>query len=470
METLALSDAMLQEFQEGCLAPLREYVCADDTLTMRFLGRQVEVDYRGQVIIKVWQIGTKYSVYTMPFFNRYLDPAEGDNMDKILSLIPHYKNATDDLLWEDPDTTSERRQRMERTNNRAAGLSKHTDYYMVAGDYHLTQPDLPKGAAIDIVAVKGFVGEDDDTVPELTLALIQLCNERSVPDVEEQAFWDTDLETAMQGYLAATEILDKAQLARQLAADEEGMAALRENVARIFRQKCDLGLIDRYLDLNTEIRISPETPEVDLVAVDINPRQIGITSQLRRLAADAGPDGISIFEGAPMGMALYEDHLIPVSDYLTRLPVPKRRLREPNVLDGQDAARVHAALWLLGRVQERLKADGDLDWELLGRCLSRMEAFITALQERERAVLSRLDGGNERLEKAVGHMAAAEDALSVFEQLDSVEVESGQLSPEMRAAALEQIGQTEASMRAALDEYDLPAPPEYDLPELAAQD
>lgn len=467
METLALSEAMLQEFQDGCLAPLRKYVCADDTLTMRFLGRQVEVDYRGQVIIKVWQIGNKYSVYTMPFFNRYLDPAEGDNMDKILSLIPHYKNATDDLLWEDPDTVRELRQRMERINNRSTATSRQTDYYMVASDYRRAQTDSPKAPGVDVVALKGFVGEDDTDIPKLSVALIQMCREMPVPSMEEQVYWDTDLETAMQGYMAAADVLDKAHLALTLAEDEKWLKELRDNVAGIFRQKCELGLIDRYLEPDAVIEIEDGTPEIDLVAIDTNPRQIGLSSQLFRLSVEDKDGKLAVFRGAPMGMALFEDYRIPLERYLDERPVPKRRRENPNSIDAEDAARLQAAGWLLERVRERLDEGGNLDWEMLGRCLSRMEAFIVQLQRREQLILDSLgEGGNERLEKAISHIVAAEDVLASFEQLDVEEMNADTLSDELRAAATVFIQSAQDALRSALGEYDLPEVPEEDVAEI----
>lgn len=192
METLALSDAMMNEFKKGCLAPLREVVCTDDTLVMRFWGRKVEVDYRGQVLINVWQIGTKYSIYTMPFFNRYIDPAEGDNMDRVLNLIPHYKNVTDDLLWEDPEMDGERRQLVERLNNRRGRVAKSNDYRIAGVSYMGVKPNEHKNAPIDITALKDFTPTADGNTKAF-LSLMQVCPDHPAPLPEKSAYRDMDL-------------------------------------------------------------------------------------------------------------------------------------------------------------------------------------------------------------------------------------------------------------------------------------
>lgn len=456
METLALSDTMLKEFQEGCLAPLREAVCADDTLTMRFLGRQVEVDYRGQVLIKVWQIGDRYSIYTMPFFNRYMDPAQDENLDKILNLIPNFKQMTDGLLWETPERMRERRQRMERINNRATSMTNHSDYYLAASQYQGTQSEKGKNApSIDVVAVRGM-GDAEDKVHRLSLMLLQLCPENVEVPLEEFEFWEGDLDSLMDQYLAVTKVLDKAEAAVRLAHDPAWVAELRENIRNIFSQKCELGLIDLYVDPDTEIVMDEGIPEVGLAVFDTDPKAVGINSQFYRLAVEDGPAAFYIFHASPMGMGLYEDHLITAGEYLARRIVPKSRLRRPLRLDANDAARLQAARWFLSKVREEIEKDGSLDWMKLGRCLFRMEAFFIELQRREQAVLEALPDGSEPLEKAVVSLTEAEDALSVFEQFDTLETEGEDLDPAMQSAALDSLRAAEDAVAKALAKYELP--------------
>lgn len=455
METLALSDTMLKEFQEGCLAPLCEAVCADDTLTMRFLGRQVEVDYRGQVLIKVWQIGDRYSIYTMPFFNRYVDPAQDDNMEKILNLIPNFKQMTDGLLWETPERMRERRQRMECINNRASSIANHSDYYLAASEYQGTQAQKGRQApSVDVIAVRGM-GDEAGKVQHLSLMLLQLCPENLEVPLEELEFWEGSLDTLMDQYLDVTKVLDKANAAVHLAHDTGWTAELRENIRSIFVQKCKLGLIDLYMDPDTEILIDEGAPEVGLAALDANPKSIGLNSQFFRLAVEDGPASLFIFQGSPMGLGLYEDRLVTAGEYLENVIVPKYRLRRPLRLDGNDTARLRAARWFLGKVQEEIEKDGAVDWTKLSRCLFRLEAFLIMLQRREQAVLQALAEPSEPLTQAVSLLGAAEDSLSTFEQIDEVEMEGEDFSPVIKSAAVDCLYAAENAISLALQQYDL---------------
>lgn len=293
MKQRKISDSFFQQLISGMLWPLLDAVHEDDTLCMELRGNAVNIYYRGGSLFCIKETSGEY---LLTFDKKYCDERaehlpEHPSPGKAVELIPHYKQAMDRWFHRHPKYEREFQQLILRENNSLSGtISKSTDYFVIDIEY------AENGARFDIVALKWLsesVVRKNTRKP--TLALIEV------------KYGDGALrgDAGIQKHLADM---------NQFLANKELLKDFCEDMSQVFRQKCELGLVEGLAEKQYQVSIRPEDVEVIFIFANHDPDSSILNEELTIAKAQKYPFPVKIAQSSMVGYGLYANQLRDLSD------------------------------------------------------------------------------------------------------------------------------------------------------------
>lgn len=284
---------MLTDFREGVLHPLLEVVKADDTLDMELRGESVNIYYRGGSLFKITEKGNTYDVFFDAKYCTERSPRlnAAPTVAEAVTNLPIYKQTMDWWFHEHPKYEREFQQVIARENNNHGKISCGTDYYIADIEY------ADEKSRFDMVALKwlskGAVRKD---VKKVSLALIEV------------KYGDG----ALRGVAGIQKHLDDFQ---RFLHDKEKVDRFCEDMSVVFKQKCQLGLVDGLKESQFEVKISTENPEVIFIFANHDPDSKILRDIFRGIAPANYTFPIFVAEASHMGYGLYSDYLRPLDSF-----------------------------------------------------------------------------------------------------------------------------------------------------------
>ena len=293
----ALDEKMFKDFQEGgVLHDLLDYVQSDDTLDLEFRGEGcANIYYRGGSLFCIERSGDGY---TLTFDTKYCTACD-EGMEKTPSLraavglIPLYKHAMDVWFAKNRKYEREFQQVVVRENNRHGEISHASDYYITDVEY-VSDEKSAKNSRFDMVAVKWLStssARKNESAP--TLSVIEMKYGDNAYDgsagLEKHL---CDFDTFVRGV---------------------EMDAFCADMAKVFRQKCKLGLIPDMAEKKHDILISKEDMELIFLIANHDPDKTKLGTVVDRIAELARereyPFTIKFATASMMGYTLYADQM-----------------------------------------------------------------------------------------------------------------------------------------------------------------
>lgn len=293
----ALDEKMFKDFQEGgVLHDLLDYVQSDDTLDLEFRGEGcANIYYRGGSLFRIKRSGDGY---TLTINTKYCTACD-EGMEKTPSvraaveLIPLYKHAIDVWFAKNRKYEREFQQVVVRENNRHGEISHASDYYITDVEY-VSDEKSAKNSRFDMVAVKWLStssARKNESAP--TLSVIEM-------KYGDDAY---DGSAGLEKHLC-----DFDTFVRGVEMD-----AFCADMAKVFRQKCKLGLIPDMAEKKHDILISKEDMELIFLIANHDPDKTKLGTVVDRIAELARereyPFTIKFATASMMGYCLYADQL-----------------------------------------------------------------------------------------------------------------------------------------------------------------
>ena len=286
MKERHLNDTLFDALKTGVLSPLLEAVKSDDTLDLECRGNYLNIYYRGGSLFKVTEKDGQFEFY----FDSQYCTSRSENLASTPCLefavrnIPIYKQAMDWWFHEHPKYEREFQQVIVRENNSHGKISSATDYYIADIEY------VDGNARFDMVGLKwmskGYIRKDSS---KISLALIEV------------KYGDG----ALKGTAGIKKHLDDFEAFLQ---DHENIISLCDDMSTLFRQKCELGLVDglqehQYKDL----KISSIDPEVIFLFANHDPDSKIMDDIKKDIDMSRYHFPIRIANASNMGYGLYSD-------------------------------------------------------------------------------------------------------------------------------------------------------------------
>ncbi|WP_223643784.1 hypothetical protein [Corallococcus sp. EGB] len=288
-----LSPEFLADLQGGLLAPIRERVVRDQSLCLELREDYINVYYRGGNVMRVSRADGGYSAF---FDTKYFQGSvlsmpeprlrEASDVASWLAALPTLKQAMD---LTQPGEEREVQQLILRDNN-VGGVARSTDYYVCDIEY------ANHHGRFDLVAVRW---------PSTPAARKRQGGHRLV--LGEVKFGDGALEGTAGLHAHINDV-------NAYLAAPGNLAALKQEMLRVFNQKRALRLIDCEKDL---VAFSEEAPMLLLVLVNHDPDKSRLRELLRSLPPSPHAE-LRIATGSLLGYGLYEPAILPVDEALAR--------------------------------------------------------------------------------------------------------------------------------------------------------
>lgn len=293
----ALGEEMFKDFQEG--GPLHElltYVQNDDTLDLEFRGdHAANIYYRGG---SLFRIDRSVGGYMLTFDTKYCTACDEDmeaapSVRAAVGLIPLYKHVMDVWFAKNRKYEREFQQVVVRENNRHGAISHASDYYIVDVEYVCNGKE-DTNARFDMVAVKWLStasARKNEGAPTLA--------------VMEMKYGDDALDGSA-GLIAHLNDV-------KAFVDGAAMHIFCKDMAKVFWQKCELGLIPDMAGKKHNITISEENIELIFLIANHDPdktRLKAAVDQMAKLVKNKRyPFTIKFAASSMMGYALYVDQM-----------------------------------------------------------------------------------------------------------------------------------------------------------------
>lgn len=312
MNERKLNNTLYTAFKNGELKPLLDIVKADDTLDFELRGDFVNIYYRGGSLFKIFYAKDKYEIY---FNSNY---CKGQNrqlksfltVDEAVENIPFYKYAMDLWFKNHPKLEREFQQIIVRENNNIGKISRSTDYYIIDIEYankldaddeieqgymtvnQRSEDNKSNNARFDMVALKWLSdGASRKKSDKLSLALIEV------------KYGD--------GALKNNAGVDKHLLDfKRFLSNEENLKFFCEDMTQVFKQKCELGLIDGIQPHQLKnFEITVNNPEVIFIFANHDPDSQVLNTIIQDSKNQEYPFPIMIANSSNMGYCLYSDRM-----------------------------------------------------------------------------------------------------------------------------------------------------------------
>lgn len=292
----SISGEFQEELKIGSLSKLLEYVLKDDTLCLELRRDFINIYYRGG---RLFKIDNKFN---LTFDTKYHDLNNEDKklnpnpcVEEAVNNIPFYKKAMDRWFNENPKYEREFQQIILRENNNSGNISRATDYYIADIEYQ----DSENSSRFDMVAFKWLSnGAVRKKTNALSLAFIEV------------KYGDN----AMGGNAGIKKHLDDL---KTFISDKEKLDEFKKDMEQVFKQKCELGLIDGLQEHQFEVSLSDDKPEVIFIFANHDPDSKRLNNILSEINVSDYPFKILIAQSSFIGYGLYADNMIPLEKFLS---------------------------------------------------------------------------------------------------------------------------------------------------------
>lgn len=309
MKKRAIEDDFFAELTVGSLKPLLDYVQNDNTLELELRKEAVNIYYRGGSLFKIYKSKGGYKI----FFNfKYCQgkelPEEPTDPQTAVKNIPFYKQAMDRYFRCRPKYEREFQQLIVRENNNMGDISRGTDYYIIDIEYANKFNDTieteydelgedsenkkSSSARFDMVALKWLSdGASRKNSKELSIALIEV------------KYGDGALKN---GAGVGKHLQDF----KRFLSDSEGFREFCEDMAKVFSQKCEMGLVDGLQEHQLKgLSISTKDPEVIFIFANHDPDSSVRDQVVSDMKKENCPFPVLIANSSNMGYCLYADRM-----------------------------------------------------------------------------------------------------------------------------------------------------------------
>ena len=307
----ALSDQMFNDFKnkDGKLHCLLQRVLKDDTLSLEFRGNGGEetkrknhfseganVYYRGG---SLFYIEKKADGYILKFNTNYCKENEASllsnlSVDEAIDKIPYYKQTMDFYFSGKCKYEREFQQNVVRENNGLGDISHATDYYITDVEY------CYENYRFDMIAVKwlskGYVRKNMNA-PSVSVIEMKYGDDA----LDDKA----GIESHLNDFNSFVKSVD--------------LKAFCNDQSKIFRQKCELGLIPDMQKMPYNIDIQRTNMEIIFLLANHDPD----STILKRIVSSINPDDykftIKFSLASMMGYGLYDDNMMTLEELLSYL-------------------------------------------------------------------------------------------------------------------------------------------------------
>ena len=296
----------------GVLSPLLGLVKKDHTLDMELRGGYVEIYYRGGLLYKIMNKGN--SNYEITYTKKYIlvKNAQGSGVINSVadaeSEVAKYKHNMDLYFSKYPKLEKEFQQIIVRENNLSGAVSHATDYFILDIEY------ASMGARFDMLAVKWVsTGSKRKNTENLPIAFIE------VKYGDGAVTGQASIGKHIRDYI-------------NFRKDKNKMNHLAEDMQKVFKQKCDLGLIKSFEGNPPDISIDPENVECIFIFANHDPDKTNLLKEIKTaIATWKKPDTekylkeIKVAKASEMGYGLFaykkgKEYLYPtIEEYVDSL-------------------------------------------------------------------------------------------------------------------------------------------------------
>ena len=312
MKERRLNDTLYTALKNGELTPLLEIAKADDTLDFELRGDSVNIYYRGGSLFKIFYSKENIVIY---FNEKYCVGQKRQltspiTAEEAVDNIPLYKYAMDLWLKKHPKLEREFQQIIVRENNNIGKISRSTDYYIIDIEYankldvddeiekeyiivnQQSEDRKANNARFDIVALKWLSdGASRKKSNKLSLALIEV--KYGDGALKNNAGVDKHLEDF-----------------KKFLSNKENFKNFCEDMTEVFKQKCELGLIDGIQPHQLKnFEITVNNPEVIFIFANHDPDSQVLNTIIQDSKNQEYPFPIMIANSSNMGYCLYSDRM-----------------------------------------------------------------------------------------------------------------------------------------------------------------
>ncbi len=304
----AISKDFLNDLKNGKLSSLLERVLADDTLDLELRGDSVGIYYRGGRLFRITEKGSgTYEIYfdlnyckTEAWSNTGIIVICNPTVEQAVKNIPYYKQAMDMWLHKNPKYEREFQQLLVRENNNQGDISKSTDYYIL--DIEYTDDNDRNKSRFDIVALKWE-----------SKSWIRKDNGKCSVVLMEMKYGDK----ALDGTAGIEKHLEDFKNFFAKPVDE--LKEIYRDWEKVFKQKCELGLVEGLQEKQYDVKIKfnePENePEVALIFANHDPDKTKLGDVLSKITCTKYKFKILIAHASNVGYGLYVDKMRDVTEY-----------------------------------------------------------------------------------------------------------------------------------------------------------
>lgn len=308
----ALSDEFMHALKSGVLKEVLQAVKDDDTLCIELRGNAINIYYRGGSLFCIEEkINASDISYQLKFDMNYDIRHESmlsanPSVEFALKNIPFYKQAMDYWFSAHPKTEREYQQTIVRENN-FSNIAGSTDYYIVDIEYVCNNDVDENGEAakgrFDLVAIKWpSTGASRKNTSKPTLSLM------------EMKYGDGSL-NGNAGIIKHLNDFDR------LLKETGKIAAICDDMSKVFLQKCQLGLIKGIKETQYEIKINPSIDTIETIFLFTNhdPDKTALKRELTSVDTSSYNFPINAAIASPMGFGLYKENIIPLDCFRNSL-------------------------------------------------------------------------------------------------------------------------------------------------------
>ena len=309
-----LSERFMKDIKDvGPLHPLLTRLRGDTTLDLQIRENYLNIYYRGGSLLRVAPVPRRPSTYVFDFNTNYTAAKTRTSLDlpnpTVLSIdgveaweraIPRLKDTMD--LWFGKHPKDERAlQQMVVWENNDCPWANGTDYFILDIEYDSRKGDSNGGGRFDLIALRW---DSDSTSRKLN------GTKRPKLVIIEMKAGDGALKgkAGLQDHVKAFETLSKSR----------GKAGFRQEMATVFAQKRELGLIRSLVKNKNQVDAQTMDPEIEfmflLAGHDPASKKLGV--EVNALATDLP---ITVCTANFMGYGLYKENVQPLPDFAERL-------------------------------------------------------------------------------------------------------------------------------------------------------
>lgn len=301
----ALNNEIMADLQGGALKELLAWIQHDDTLDLQTRGDRFNIYYRGG---SLFNVEPRKKGYKFTFKSEYCDNNFSGSklnpnppLSQVLTDIPLYKQEMDFWFYSHKKTEREFEQTLSWINNRKDGVSGKTDYYIADVEYPYFVEDDKHNKRFDFVAVKWLSNKDERKKTD---------NPSLV--VGEMKFGDGS-------HKGSSGVLSHLEDLKHIVSHPDRWEALAADMALVFKQKCELGLMKDLESNQFEIEVSHQNPEVILLFAEHAPDEDkAFINMLKSINPNDYPFKILLAKASLMGYGLFDNCMEPLEDYIKR--------------------------------------------------------------------------------------------------------------------------------------------------------